>query len=215
LSDPEYDALRTVAGPVSRETFERLRAFQVMFQRWSARINLVAPSTLADVWARHILDSAQLLPLGREAARWLDLGSGGGYPGAVVAILLADRPAARIDLVESNRKKAAFLSTVLSEIGIRANVHAQRIEAVHGTIAPPEIVTARALAPLSTLLDMAAPWLTAGSRGLFHKGRDFQAEIEETVPRWSFDLVEHSSVTERGAVILEVNNLRRRNGRET
>jgi 16S rRNA (guanine527-N7)-methyltransferase len=165
---------------------------------------------LQDVWTRHILDSAQLAPLEPAALRWIDLGSGGGFPGAVMAVLLAERPAARIDLVESNKKKAAFLRTVLGALRVPAVVRNDRIEAATSLVPAPEIVTARALAPLPDLLNLAEPWLANGARGLFHKGRDYRAEVKESLNHWRFDLVEHPSVTEPGAVILEVSRPSRR-----
>jgi 16S rRNA (guanine527-N7)-methyltransferase len=204
------ESLRSVAGPVSRETFERLLAYESTFLKWAGRINLAAPSTLSDVWNRHILDSAQLAQLAPEAIQWLDLGSGGGFPGAVLAILLQDRPSARIDLVESNRKKAAFLQSALAPYRDAVRVHPRRIEDVYGRIAQPEVVTARALAPLPLLLDLCSPWLTAGACGLFHKGRDYLTEVKESGDAWILDLVEHRSRIDSQSVILEVRNLRPR-----
>ncbi|MBX3579286.1 MAG: 16S rRNA (guanine(527)-N(7))-methyltransferase RsmG [Rhizobiaceae bacterium] len=201
--------MQAVAGPVSRETFERVVAFQNAFLKWAARINLAAPSTLPDIWVRHILDSAQLVPLAGDAKHFIDLGSGGGFPGAVLALLYADRPETRVDLIESNGKKAAFLRTVLGSLDVRANVHANRIEDLHAILPQPDVVTARALAPLGSLFRLAAPWLQAGGRGLFHKGRDFEREIKETTDAWRADLVQHPSAIEPGAVILEVKGLKR------
>lgn len=200
--------LESVAGPVSRETFDRLLRFETQFRKWSQRINLAASSTLPQLWSRHILDSAQLLKLAPNAARWLDLGSGGGFPGAVLAILLRDRAGASIDLVESNAKKAAFLKTVLGELQAPARVHVLRIESFAGS--GYDVVTARALAPLPVLLQLASPWLAAGARGLFHKGRDYRREVEESRDAWQFDLVEHASAVDRIGVILEVSGLRRK-----
>ncbi|MCT7376251.1 16S rRNA (guanine(527)-N(7))-methyltransferase RsmG [Chelativorans salis] len=208
MTEGRFAALQEVAGPVSRETFVRLEAFEAAFRRWSARINLAAPSTLPHLWERHILDSAQLVCIAPEVRRWLDLGSGGGFPGAVVAILLTDRAEAHIDLLESNRKKAAFLQTTLAGLGAPATVHARRIEDCYATVPTPEIVTARALAPLGRLLELAEPWLIQGARALFHKGRDYRREVEESGDAWQFDLVEHSESTGDG-VILEINDLRR------
>jgi 16S rRNA (guanine527-N7)-methyltransferase len=208
VSSFSLERLEAAAGPVSRETFDRLVAFEQMFQKWNRSINLVAQSTSADVWQRHILDSAQLARIEPGAVRWADIGSGGGFPGLVMAFLLADRPGASIDLVESNRKKASFLQTVVGQFNLPARVVARRIEDSHGVVATPQIVTARALASLSVLLDLSAPWLTSGARGLFHKGRDYRAEVQESVNRWSFDLVEHPSVTDPHGVILELSNLR-------
>lgn len=203
-------SLEAVAGPVSRETFERLELFEGAFRRWAARINLAAPSTLPNLWERHILDSAQLVRLAPSALRWLDLGSGGGFPGAVLAILLRDRPGASIDLVESNAKKCAFLKTVLGESGAPAQVHVRRIEAFAGATNNYDMVTARALAPLPLLLDLASPWLTEGAKALFHKGRDYRREVQEGLNAWRFDLVEHRSVVDAESRILEISGLRRR-----
>jgi 16S rRNA (guanine527-N7)-methyltransferase len=201
--------LEAIAGPVSRETSQRLEHFESTFRRWAARINLVAPSTLPHLWERHVLDSAQLVRLAPSALRWLDLGSGGGFPGAVVAILLRDRPGAQIDLVESNAKKCAFLKTALGELEVPARVHAARIEAFEGRADGYDVVTARALAPLPALLELASPWLTAGARALFHKGRDYRREVEESHDVWQFDLVEQPSVVDPEGVILDISGLRR------
>ena len=208
MSAASWKSLQEAAGPVSRETFERLVAFEQLFLKWNRSINLAAPSTLDDVWGRHILDSAQLARIAPEAKRWADLGSGGGFPGLVLAFLLVEREGASIDLVESNRKKASFLQAVIGQFGLPARVVARRIDDSYALVFAPEIVTARALAALPALLDLSAPWLTKGSRGLFHKGRDYRAEVEESTHRWAFDLVEHPSVTDAHGVILEVTDLR-------
>ncbi|WP_296746412.1 16S rRNA (guanine(527)-N(7))-methyltransferase RsmG [Mesorhizobium sp.] len=203
-----WDELQKAAGPVSRETFERLQAFEQLFLKWNRSINLAAPSTLDDVWRRHILDSAQLARIAPAAKRWVDLGSGGGFPGLVLGFLLAERPGASIDLVESNRKKASFLQSIIGQFGFPARVLAKRIDDSYSLVSEPEIVTARALAALPDLLDLSAPWLTKGARALFHKGRDYRAEVEESAHRWAFDLVEHSSMTDPHGVILEITDLR-------
>ncbi len=208
MSSASLVSLQEAAGTVSRETFDRLVAFEEMFQKWNRSINLVAPSTLGQVWERHILDSAQLARIEPQATRWVDLGSGGGFPGLVMAFLLAERDGASIDLVESNRKKASFLQSVVGQFNLPARVVARRIDDSHALVAAPQIVTARALASLSTLLDLSAPWLTTGTRGLFHKGRDYRAEVEESAHRWSFDLLEHPSMTDPHGVILELSGLR-------
>lgn len=210
MSDLRFEGLRAVAGPVSRETFERLVEYEGIFLKWADRINLAAPSTHPDVWRRHILDSAQLASLAPDAKTWLDLGSGGGFPGAVMAIILQDRAEARIDLVESNRKKAAFLQTALGRYKDNVRVHARRIEDVYEVVRQPEIVTARALAPLPMLLNLTSPWLTAGATGLFHKGRDYRAEVKESRDAWNLDLVEHESRIDPESVVLEIRNLRPR-----
>jgi 16S rRNA (guanine527-N7)-methyltransferase len=210
MTSDRHVELEAVAGPVSRETFEKLIRFESQFRKWAERINLAAPSTLPQLWNRHILDSAQLLMLAPEVTRWLDLGSGGGFPGAVLAVLLRDRPGASIDLVESNTKKTAFLKTVLGELQAPARIHVTRIEALPADAGPFEVVTARALAALPALLELASPWLTTGAKGLFHKGRDYRREVEESRDGWRFDLVEHASAVDRDGVILEISGLRRK-----
>lgn len=204
-----FDELVSVAGEVSRETFSRLEAFEQTFRKWATHINLAAPSTLPDLWHRHIIDSAQLMGLARGQTEWLDIGSGGGFPGAVCAILLRDRPDASIHLVESAGKKAAFLQNALAQES-HAHVHRMRIEDAAKTHMTPQIVTARALAPLPKLLTLAEPWLTGGARGLFHKGRDYALEISESRRDWQFDLVEHVSRVDPHSRILEVTRLARR-----
>ena len=182
-------------------------AFEAVFQKWNRRINLAAQSTQDDVWRRHILDSAQVARLSPAATRWVDLGSGGGFPGLVLAFLLAERDGATIDLVESNRKKASFLQAVVGQFNLPARIIARRIDDSYPLVPAPQIVTARALASLPALLELSAPWLTRGARGLFHKGRDYRSEVEESTHRWSFDLVEHASMTDPHGVILELSDL--------
>lgn len=197
-------------GRVSRETMARLDQFAALFTSWSQRMNLVAASTGGDFWVRHVADSAQLLRLAPNAKRWADLGSGGGFPGLVVAILLSETDDAGVDLIESNRKKAAFLKTVRARCAPAAHVHAGRIEDVVPTLPAPEIVTARALAPLSRLLSLAERWLSRGTTALFHKGRGYGAELDECRAQWEFDLVEHRSQVATDSVILELRRIRRR-----
>ena len=205
-----YAELRLVAGNVSRETFEALCAFEQRFRTWNARINLVSRSTLEHFWSRHILDSAQLFTLAPAATAWMDIGAGGGFPGLVIALLLRDRPNAQITLIESNRKKAAFLQAMVGEFDLPARIHAVRIEELSIDSVYAEIVTARALADLNLLLKLAHPWLGAGARGLFHKGRDYRSEIEESAHHWRYDLIQHASVTDPQSVVLEISRLQSR-----
>jgi 16S rRNA (guanine527-N7)-methyltransferase len=205
---PEIGRLEEIVGPVSRETTERLFAFQAALQRWTAKSNLVAPSTLPEFWDRHVLDSAQLLPLRPRARIWVDLGSGGGFPGLVIAILSAGTPGAAISLVESNAKKAAFLGSVAAELDLPVHVLRCRIEEAHARTGEAEVVTARALAPLPALLRLARPWLAGGAVGLFHKGRDFVGELAKSHDEWVFDLIEHPSVVDPSGRILEISGLR-------
>ena len=197
---------------VSRETQARLQHFIDLFQKWAKTINLVAPSTIDDVWRRHITDSAQIFQLHSQPSHWLDLGSGGGFPGIVTAILLAEHGEGHVDLVESNQKKAAFLRVCLRECEARGAVHAVRIEEAPKVIQQADVVSARALAELDMLLEYISPWAERNEniRLLLHKGRDYEREVEKARGRWQFDLVKHSSVVERDSVILEVTGLRPR-----
>jgi 16S rRNA (guanine527-N7)-methyltransferase len=206
----ERASLEAILGPVSRETWDRLESLQCAVERWTATSNLVAPSTLPDFWRRHVLDSAQLVPLKAEARNWVDLGSGGGFPGLVIAILLAEKPESRISLVESNAKKAAFLSAVASDLALPARIHRCRIEQARERTGAAEVVTARALAALARLLPLASPWLREGGCGLFHKGRDFVGELAKSHDEWVFDLIEHPSVVDPSGRILEISGLRPR-----
>ena len=210
--DSRYSSLKTIVPGVSRETTERLIAFEALFRKWSSAINLASPSTLADLWSRHILDSAQVFPLAPDAKRWLDLGSGGGFPGIVTACFLKEFPGASIDLVESAGKKAAFLRTAAGQLTVPARVSSARIEAMWDKIEVPDVVTARALASLNDLFVLAEPWLTGGAKALFQKGRDYQREIDESRVGWSFDLIQHESAIDKASVILEISNLRRISG---
>lgn len=196
---------------VSRETKKRLSSFVSLFERWARSINLVAPSTLADFEDRHLRDSAQIFELYPGPRRWVDLGSGGGFPGIVTAILLHETSGGWVHLVESNNKKAAFLRTAIAETGARASVHPMRIESAATVIPKCDAISARALADLSLLLQFSEPWMKNNTdcRAYFHKGRDYQAEVDKAVGRWSFDLVKHQSVVERDSVVLEITNLSR------
>jgi 16S rRNA (guanine527-N7)-methyltransferase len=197
--------------PVSRETMERLAVHVALLEKWQKSRNLVASSTLADIWWRHVADSAQIHALLPAATRWIDLGSGAGFPGLVTAILLADRPGAMVHLVESNRSKVAFLRAVARETGAPVVVHAERIEDFVGAFGEPiDAVSARALAPLVRLAPMVAPLVARGAVAVFHKGRDFAAELREATPSWDFDLVERDSRIEPGSRLIEIRGLRPR-----
>jgi len=204
-----YEKISEIAGPVSRETVARLEQLEALVLAWTRTSNLIAPSTIPHVWERHILDSAQLVPLAPKGVSWMDLGSGGGFPALVVALLTAES-GGFVHMVESNAKKAAFLRLAVGKLGLPAEVHHSRIEnpALHSIKA--EVVTSRALASLDVLFGYSAHWLSAGAVGLFHKGRDFQREIEEAAVAWDATLIQHPSAIEADSVILEVRSLRRR-----
>lgn len=197
---------------VSRETFERLEKFADLFAKWSKSINLIAPSTRDQLWTRHIIDSLQLRNVIRRPGRWIDLGSGGGFPGIVTAILLAEDREGWVDLVESNNKKASFLRMALTETEGRGSVRPVRIEDAALSLAAPDFISARALADLDLLFAYVEPWALSNPeiRLAFHKGRDYQAEIDKARGRWDFHLVRHQSVVEADSVILEISSLTRR-----
>ena len=197
---------------VSRETVEKLNAFVVLFQKWAKAINLVAPSTLSEAWSRHIVDSLQIYALRPGPQTWVDLGSGGGFPGIVTGICLAGEGQGWVHLVESNNKKAAFLRTAILEIGARASVHAIRIEEAPDVIAQCDAISARALADLDLLLQFGLPWVERNEnlRFFLHKGRDYQREIDKALGRWRFDLVKHASIVELDSIVLEVSKLSRK-----
>ncbi|QRM53632.1 16S rRNA (guanine(527)-N(7))-methyltransferase RsmG [Sinorhizobium sp. BG8] len=196
---------------VSRETEERLRAFEALHRKWSKAINLVAPSTLPDLWQRHILDSSQIYRLAPGPRQWIDLGSGGGFPGIVTGIMLAESGDGWVHLVESNNKKAAFLRAAIAETGARASVHPIRIEDAQKAIPECDSISARALAELQMLLEFVSPWMLdrPSTRAFFHKGRDYQSEIDKAVGCWRFDLLKHPSVVEPDSLVLEISNLSR------
>lgn len=172
-----------VATDVSRETLDRLRLYAARLATWNRAINLVARTTLDDVWRRHFLDSAQLLPLlppppADRPLVLLDLGSGAGFPGLVLAIL----GAGEVHLAEADARKAAFLREVARETATEITLHPGRIEAL--VPFPVDVVTARALAPLPRLLPLAAPFLAPGGAGLFLKGRTVDAELTDAAKSW-------------------------------
>ncbi|AYD03102.1 16S rRNA methyltransferase [Neorhizobium sp. NCHU2750] len=196
---------------VSRETRERLDIFAALFMKWAKAINLVAPSTKEDVWSRHIWDSAQIFNLAPQAATWVDLGSGGGFPGVITAIMMAELGDGWVHLVESNQKKASFLRVALSSTGARGSIHSIRAEDAPAVIPECDYVSARALADLDKLLGYASPWMIGrSSTAFFHKGRDYQKELSKAHSGWDFDLVKHQSSIQADSVILEIGNLRRR-----
>lgn len=197
---------------VSRETADRLETFARLFLKWAKVINLVAPSTVEDLWKRHVADSAQIFQLSPGPFKWVDLGSGGGFPGVVTAIFLAELQDGWVHLVESNQKKASFLRTALHETGARGSVHPVRIETAPDKIAECDRISARALAELSPLLGLAAPWMAGrpNVKAFFHKGRDYAAEVAKANGEWEFDLVQHASAVETDSHILEISGLQRK-----
>lgn len=190
-------------GVVSRETRERLETYLALLNKWQKTINLVSPATLPDAWERHFIDSAQIAPLLPDGVGTLfDLGSGAGFPGLVLAIM---RPDIAVHLVESDQRKAAFLQTVSREAGAGVTVHNCRIEALPPGIAP-DVVTARALAPLVQLLGWATPWAVTnpGLVLLLPKGKSAEGEIDAARAHYNFVLDEYPSRTAPDARILRI-----------
>jgi len=229
IASPE--AFQAAFG-VSRETLDRLRIYEALLRTWQETLNLVSPATLSDLWHRHFADSAQLLDLGfssppsglpckgeGKGARggegqggksWLDLGSGAGFPGLVLGIMLAERdPCARVTLVESDQRKAAFLGEVARKTGAAVEILAERSEkaATQATSRRPDVVTARAVASLPKLLGLALPFFSPSTVGLFPKGRDVEIEVNEARKRFAFDLVLAPSRTDEAGRVVIVRDL--------
>ncbi len=199
------------ATGVSPDTAARFEAWRQLLVKWNKRVNLVGHTTLADFWRRHALDSAQLIAVARQKrgealadATWLDLGSGAGFPGLAVALMLADntRP---VTLVESNSKKASFLREAARVAGVAVTVKAERAEAL--APAQADILAARAFAPLSDLLSHMHRLAKPGGLGLFLKGRDAQREVETARQSWEFTLDTTPSVASPDGVVLCVQSL--------
>ncbi|MCC0007416.1 MAG: 16S rRNA (guanine(527)-N(7))-methyltransferase RsmG [Hyphomicrobiaceae bacterium] len=203
---------------VSRETLGRLETYAALLRQWQKTINLVAPKTLDDLWLRHFADSAQLVRLVPTSTRQLvDLGSGGGFPGLVLAILLAERepPAAqpvKVLLIESDLRKSAFLREVARQTRIAVDIMSSRIESITNSdsVDSADVITSRALAPLPRLLALSSPLWGQDTTGLFLKGRTAEQEVAEAHRDWSFEYVLEPSMTERDARIVMIRKLKRK-----
>lgn len=210
--DLASDRARALAiAPVSRETEARLDRFVSLLLDWQRHTNLIASSTEPVLWTRHIADSLQLIDLAPAAKIWVDLGSGAGFPGLVIACALADTAGVEVHLVESIGKKAAFLREAIEATGAPARVHAERI-ADFAKRAPPhiDVVTARALAPLPKLLAEAYPLLKSGALGLFPKGQDVAAELTDAAKCWRVQSRLVTSRTDPNAKIVVIRQLTKR-----
>ncbi len=197
--------------PVSRETEARLDRYVDLLVAWQAKTNLIAPSTLPQLWTRHISDSLQLLELAPNARYWLDFGSGGGFPGVVLACAMAEHPGANVQLVERIAKKSAFLREALRVTGAPGSVVLADIgDYVDSLKAPVDCVTARAVAPLHMLLGFAAPLVQRGAKALFLKGQDVEAELTEATKYWNIEPRLHPSRTGGHGWIVELNKIERR-----
>lgn len=193
---------------VSRETFQRLHEFAELVTKWNPAINLVSKASLAHLWTRHVLDSCQVYQVApKNRSSWVDLGSGGGFPGLVVAILrLEAEPSLRMTLVEVDQRKAVFLRQSARQLNLNVEVISARIE----SIAPlgADILSARALAPLDQLCGFAHKMLVPQGVALFQKGANFQAELNDAKRNWSFDVEIETSKVDPSAVILKMEGFR-------
>jgi 16S rRNA (guanine527-N7)-methyltransferase len=207
--DLTADKRRALAlTPVSRETEKRLEVFADLLLLWQDKINLIAPSTLGELWTRHIADSLQLLSLAPHARVWVDFGSGGGFPGMPIACALAAESGAKVHLIESNGKKAAFLREAVRAVGVPAVVHQERIEKYGESCAETiHVVTARALAPLKTLCEQAFPFVSRGAVALFPKGQDIDAELTDAAKYWRVEASKVASKTSPESSIVVIRSL--------
>ncbi len=199
-----------IAGQnVSRETYAELDAFAALVRKWTRHINLVSAASLPDLWDRHIVDSVQLYPYAPRGYRnWLDVGSGGGFPGIVAAIIAKTaNPDAAFTLIESDQRKATFLRTASRELGLRVNVIADRIENVPSQAA--DVVSARALTTLSGLFSMIGRHMDPAGTALLHKGKRYQEEVADARRLWSFDLEEYPSMTDPDGRLLAIQRIHR------
>lgn len=196
---------------VSREITEKLEIYAALLRQWQKTINLVAPSTLDDVWHRHFADSAQLITFAPPGeGRWLDVGSGAGFPGMVLAILRSEISPARSTLIESDTRKAAFLAEVGRKTGVAVDILPTRIEITSTRVKVDEVqcVTARALAPLPRLLGLVLPYYSERTIGMFLKGREVAAEIEEARKSWDFSVDLKPSLTDPEGRVALIGELR-------
>ncbi len=197
---------------VSRESLEKLQQYVDLLVKWQKRINLIGPSTVDQIWLRHIADALQLMALIPKSSKTIvDAGSGAGIPGLVLAMVLGHRPDMEMHLVESNDKKAAFLREAVRVSGAPAIVHNCRIEQLAAGVTPvqADVVLARALAPLPKLLELTETYLSNGAIGLFHKGQDVDSELTQATKYWIINVTKHASVVDSRSWILEIRETRR------
>jgi 16S rRNA (guanine527-N7)-methyltransferase len=191
--------------PVSRETEARFAAFAALLDKWRRKTNLIADSTFASVWTRHIADSAQLPALAPHARRWVDMGSGAGFPGLVIAIQLAEAPGAMVHCIESDTRKCAFLREAARATGAAAQIHPVRVEAIDpDSLGPVDAVTARAFAPLPLTLKLARPWMERGAVAVFPRGESARDQIAALPEARLYAIETMSSVVNPKAAILRI-----------
>lgn len=193
---------------VSRETFERLECYVALIEKWNPRINLVSKSSLTEVWNRHIWDSAQLIDIPFEGTHWADFGSGGGLPAIVLAIFAKEiHPEMKFTMVESDQRKCVFLRTAVRELGLKADVYAERIEKL-GPLGA-NVISARALTDLKGLLSFGERHCAENGVALFPKGETWEKEVDLAREFWSFECEEFKSFTNPNAAILKIKEIAR------
>lgn len=192
---------------VSRETKERLVKYVALVEKWNPKINLVSKKSIIDIWTRHVADSAQIYRYGNTTGHWVDLGSGGGFPGIVVAILASEAGnQQKVTLVESDKRKSAFLRAAAREVGVKVDVISERIEDIQPLEA--DILSARALASLDVLIGFASNHLKAAGIALFPKGATHAEEVRAAQRNWNFELEEFPSKSDTSAVILKIGEIK-------
>jgi 16S rRNA (guanine527-N7)-methyltransferase len=192
---------------VSRETLDKLSGFAELVRKWNPKINLVSKSSLEDLWKRHIVDSAQLFDLAEGEGRWIDLGSGGGFPGIVAAVLNQEKKRFQITLIESDQRKCAFLRTAIRELELSATVKNERIEILETQEA--DVLSARALTDLKNLLGFCEMHLKSSGVALFPKGKSWKEEDEAARQMWSYECDAITSKTDPDAAILRIKEITR------
>ena len=186
------------------KTIERLEIYHDLLLKWKSVKNLISNKTYDDIWRRHFQDSAQILELAPNAQSWIDIGSGGGFPGLVIAILLFEKTKCKVQLIDSDHRKCAFLRNVSRETGVLVDVHCGRIEDILPKLAQPDVISARALAPMRQLLDWSAPFIEKGTIGLFLKGQDVDKELTDISIYSNFKMKMVESKTDPKARIVVV-----------
>lgn len=193
---------------VSRETSEKLKFFHGALLKWTSKINLISKSSIDDIWSRHIWDSAQLVPLKPEFDHWVDIGSGGGFPGLIIAIFSSETHVnQKVTLVESDQRKSAFLRSVIRDLQLNAHVITDRVEEIDPLKA--DVLSARALASLNRLLEFSERHLSDRGMAYFLKGKSWEKEVQVARDSWSFKIKAHKSNTNSEAAILEVKEIER------
>ncbi len=196
---------------VSRETIERFLAYQAILTKWAPRINLVGASTLGSFWDRHILDSAQILPLARAEARsWVDFGSGAGFPGLVIAALVQPLNGGQVTLIEASTKRCGFLREAARAMQVQVDIINDKLENVKPR--PVDIITARAFTALDRLLAYAEPWQGPQTQALFSKGEEVSSELAQASTNWLFKSTIHPSLSDARGCIIEITECQARTG---